>query len=100
LSTPQLRTIVEDDSFCSAFEKLKVAYQRLDEVLVGVGIALARHPEHCPVIKGTVLSVIKTRPFPAIPALRVFFTYDDGEVHLRHVEIIQHGAPEPKRDEE
>jgi len=89
LSTSTLRTIVEDESFSQAFEKLQVAYERLDEVLTGVTLALVQSPHDCPVIKGTVLSVIKTREFPNIPPLRIFFTYDQREVHLRHVEVIE-----------
>jgi hypothetical protein len=84
-----LRTIVEDESFSNAFAKLKVSYRRLDEVLVGITLALVQSPEHCPIVPGTVLSILKTREFPGIPPLRIFFTYDEKEVHLRHVELIQ-----------
>ena len=84
-----IRTIVEDESFSKSFDQLKVSYRRLDEVLVGVTLALVTSPEHCPVVPGTVLSILKTREFPSIPPLRIFFTYDEKEVHLRYVELIQ-----------
>ena len=94
-----LRTIIEDESFGKAFGKLKVSYKRLDEVLVGVTLALVQSPEHCPVVPGTVLSIVKTREFPDIPPLRIFFTYDEKEVHLRHVEQIQSAIESGPADE-
>ena len=68
--------------------------------MLGVELALCAHPENFPVIPGTILSLIKTRPFPHIPPLRIFFTYTDQQVHLRHIEIIQasdDSAPETAR---
>lgn len=94
MSTSPHRTIVEDDSFSGAFNPLKISHRRLDEVLIGVHVALCMRPEICIRIEGTVLSMIKTREFPGIPALRIFFTYTDEEVHLRHVEVIQGGEVE------
>jgi hypothetical protein len=57
-----------------------------------VRLALRLHPERWPKIPNTVFSMLKTREFPNIPPLRIFFTYTDDEVHLRHVEVIQQGG--------
>lgn len=86
------RTIIEEQSFATAFAELKISHQRLDEVLVGLHQALSQKPELSPRIPGTVLSIIKTKEFPDTPALRIFFTYTDAEVHLRHVEVIEQGG--------
>lgn len=93
MSPIQPRQIVEEKTFTDAFALLKIDYQRLDEVLLGVTMALCVHPEKCDVIPGTILSIIKTRPFPApggkgVPALRIFFTYTEQQVHLRYVELV------------
>jgi hypothetical protein len=91
LSKP-LRNIVEDNSFKQAFEVLKISYRRLDDVMAGVCVALATNPELFPKIPDTSLSLVKTRDFPSVPALRIFFTYNATDVHLHYIEIIQSGA--------
>jgi hypothetical protein len=50
---------------------------------------LARQPEIFPVIPGTSLSVAKTAVYPDAPALRIFFTYTDREVHLVTIEFSE-----------
>ena len=94
MSTSKHRTVIQEPSFTDAFNQLRISYQRLDEVLSGVHSILVVHPELCPLIEGTVLSMIKTLEFPHVPPLRIFFTYTDDEVHLRHVEVIEDGAGE------
>jgi len=42
-----------------------------------------------PTIPGTSLSVAKTAVYPNAPALRIFFTYSDTEVHLLTIEFAE-----------
>jgi hypothetical protein len=91
LSNPQpntVRTVIETERFSTAFQALSLSYQRLDEVMVGLTHALCVKPEECPVITGTKLSLITTRAYGKVPALRIFFTFNDNEVLLQHVELI------------
>jgi hypothetical protein len=91
LSEPQpntVRTVIETERFSTAFQALSLSYQRLDEVMVGITHALCVKPEECTVIAGTKLSLITTRGYGKVPPLRIFFTFNDKEVLLQHVEVI------------
>jgi len=90
-----IREIVETERFTTAFQALKIPYQRLDEVMAGLTHALCYKPEECPVIEGTRLSLIKTRGYGKMPDLRIFFTFNDDQVQLQHVEVIG-GQTTPK----
>lgn len=83
------RTIIEEKAFSRQIEGLAISHRRLDEVMVGISVALSSRPEHCTVVPGTKLSVIKTQAYPKAPALRIFFTYDENDVHLQFVEFAE-----------
>jgi hypothetical protein len=82
------RTIIQEPTFDAQIAILAISHKRLDEVLLGIHISLANHPDKCPKIPGTLLSAVKTRFYPEAPALRIFFTYDEDEVHLHHIEFV------------
>jgi hypothetical protein len=88
------RQIVEEASFTEAVKAFGISFTRLDEALWAVTEAVATHPEKQPTIPGTVLSMVKTRTFPGVPALRIFFTYTEVEVHLLKVERIDDESPD------
>lgn len=75
----KLRTIREDRTFADAAAVLRTDVERLDEQLEGVMWTIARDPESCHNIPRTRLRIIKTDPFPGAPALRIYFTVDDGD---------------------
>jgi hypothetical protein len=84
-----LRTVSETRNFSTQKEKLKIDAKCLDEVLFGVTWALARKPEIFPVVlKPHKISVIKTDRTKTIPALRIFFSFDENEVKMLWLEEI------------
>jgi hypothetical protein len=85
----QLRTVREEPKFREQLDALATDHRRLDDVLAALYFALARRPEMFPAISGTSLSLAKTEFYPDAPALRIFFTYTDTEVHLLAVEFAE-----------
>ncbi len=85
----RLRTIREEPKFEEQCQALAIIHKRLDEVLSGLYFSLARHPETFPAIPGTSLSIAKTAVYPDAPAVRVFFTFSDTEVHLLTIEFTE-----------
>lgn len=85
----KLRTLREEPKFREQFEALAASHERLDDVLAALYFSLARQPEVFPTIPGTSLSVAKTAVYPNAPALRIFFTYNDTEVHLLVIEFAE-----------
>ena len=85
-----IRTVSETKDFSSQKEKLKIDARCLDEVLFGVTWALARKPEIFPVVvlKPHKISVIKTDRTKTIPALRIFFSFDENKVKMLWLEEI------------
>jgi hypothetical protein len=90
----KLRTLREEPKFREQFEVLAASHERLDDVLAALYFSLARQPEAFPAIPGTSLSVAKTAVYPNAPALRIFFTYNDTEVHLLIIEFAEEFPPE------
>jgi hypothetical protein len=69
---------------------LHPSIQRCDEVLEGVEWAIAHHAERQTEVPGTTLRVIRTRPFPDIPPLRIYFQIDDADTcTLLAIEVIE-----------
>lgn len=85
----KLRTVREEPKFREQFEAPAASNERLDDVLAALYFSLARQPEVFPTIPGTSLSVAKTSVYPNAPALRIFFTYTDTEVHLLIIEFSE-----------
>lgn len=86
---PRLRTVVEEDLFSTQLAALASSHRRTDEALAGLYFTLARIPEEFEQIQRTRISIVKTVSFASLPALRVFFTYTDDEVHLWGIEIAE-----------
>jgi len=69
--------------------------RHMDEALIGVEWILSNEPEKCPVVPGTTrLRVIKTEPYRRnlveIPALRIWFSIEDGGIVLmRAIDVIE-----------
>ena len=84
-----LRTVIEEPNFSEQLSKLAVAHKRLDESMAGITFALARAPEEFGKVPGTQLFIAKTVVYEDAPALRIFFTYTDTEVHLLGVEFAE-----------
>jgi hypothetical protein len=69
---------------------LHPSIRRCDEVLEGVEWAVAHHAEQQAEVPGTLIRVIRTRPFPDIPPLRIYFRIDDETTcTLLVIEVIE-----------
>lgn len=86
-----MRTIIEEDLFRRQKSKLRISVKRLDEILEGITWALSKRPEAFHNVPGTNLHLIKTDPFSALPALHVWYKFDDECVYLLSIEK---GSPE------
>ena len=84
-----IRTIRQEPKFDEQLDGLGITCKRLDAILEGVGFALARAPESFERVPGTLLSILKTAVHPGAPSLRVFFTYNEYEVHLLMIEFCE-----------
>jgi hypothetical protein len=84
-----LREIRHEESFFSACNGIRLSCMRLDEIMLSVEMFLAIRPGQppCEKIPGTMLSAIMTTKLPNAPALKIFFTFNDWQVQLRHVEL-------------
>lgn len=82
------RQIVESEQFSSAKSLLFPNIKRLDDMLNGITWALARHPEEFPCVPCTSLYMAATDPFPDAPAIRVWYTFDDGNVTMLDIELV------------
>jgi hypothetical protein len=84
-----IRTIRQEPKFDEQLEGLGVSCKRLDAILEGVGFALARAPEAFERVPGTLVSILKTAVHPGAPSVRIFFTYNEHEVHLLMIEFCE-----------
>ena len=67
-------------------------FQRFDEMMLVLEEVLCKHPEYFHVIDGTKLSVCFTNDFCGesfadIPALRMFFYYDQYNIYITAVDV-------------
>lgn len=96
---PRLRTIRQEPRFDEQLGELGVSHKRLDEVLAGAAFGVSHAPENYPIVPGTVLRVLETVTYPNAPSIRIFFTFDDEEVHFLHVEFCEEVSPWIRYDE-
>jgi len=83
------RKIVESSDFTAQINALRVNYRRLDEAIIGVHEAVVRSPEKFPNIPGTKLHRLKLIGFDGVPALSIYLTFNETEVHLVWAELIE-----------
>jgi hypothetical protein len=84
---PPARNCVEEATFADQKAKLGVTVRRLDEILEGALLKIARFPERSFPTPGTSLCSELTRPFPDAPIVWLLFSYDDEAVYLRWIEL-------------
>lgn len=91
---PRFRVIRQEPKFDEQLAVLGISHKRLDEAMEAVTFGLSHDPARYPIIPGTMLHVIKTPVYPDAPSLRIFFTFDENEVHLIHAEFCDDVSPE------
>ena len=81
------RQIIEESEFKEEKIRISRSVKRLVEILFGITWALARKPESFDKVAGLDLYLAKTDSIPPdIPALYIWFWFDDNEVHLLSIE--------------
>lgn len=75
----KLRTLRYQPRFEASRARLAASIRRLDDILVGLEFQIARAPEACPQVWGTLLRSVTSDPFPGAPLVVVIFTVDDDD---------------------
>ena len=87
------RGIVESEEFSSQAHAIASDAKRLDRVLFATTWALSRHPEHFPKVPGTrTLHRVLTDPFPDMPILRIWYSFNEQQVMLHSIEFADEGT--------
>jgi hypothetical protein len=87
--TSNARQVRFEPLFDEQLKGLGVDPEWLDDAMVGLDLALAKHPEIFPKAPGTQLSCAKLVVYKNAPALRVFFKYDATTVTIICVEFAE-----------
>jgi hypothetical protein len=86
---PKIREVVEPEQLKEELLRCKVSPKRLDDLMEGLIFSLATRPERLRRDDPTGWSRIMIREAsPDIPAIRVWFTYDDDKVNIERVDLL------------
>jgi hypothetical protein len=87
---PHIRGIFEQERLAEVLSKLGISALKLDSVLEGFSNTVCRRPElfEREPYTGSSRVIVKAFP-PDIPPMRIWFTYDDDNVYIEHVEPMQ-----------
>jgi len=87
---PHIRDIVQQDRLGEILEGLNVSIHKLDDVIRGLSETIARRPDKFFREPHTGWSRIVVKGFPPdIPALAIWFTYDQDYVYIEHVQPLE-----------
>jgi hypothetical protein len=86
-----MRTIRTEHGVDETIRKLGIEHVRFDDLMASIETVLCGYPETFPVIPGTALSWCRTNEFVGvsfngIPALSMYFHFDDNYVYLLTIE--------------
>lgn len=87
---PHIRGIFEQERLREILSKLGVSTLKLDSVLEGFSNTVCKKPElfEREPCTGWSRVIVKAYP-PEVPPMRVWFTYDDNNVYVEHVELLE-----------
>lgn len=92
-SGSSLRTVCEDASVMDTIDRELVKHPRLQQVYDGLKYRLARWPDKrgVKVVRTEDVFMMKTPDLLklGIPTIRVLYTYDDNEVNVIAVDIVE-----------
>lgn len=82
------RTIVEEDSFRQARQRLPITCKQLDEAIEEITLNIARNPDYFPYVPpGKELRRCRTKAFPPnVDAYDILFKYDRDSVTLLYID--------------
>jgi hypothetical protein len=81
------RKIIEGIDYTEAIRNLGVEYRRLDIAIEGMIGVLATRPEIFPKVPGTEMHCLSINRFQGVPALNIWFVFDDETVKLIAAEL-------------
>ena len=84
-----MRTIREADQFQARLKELNIPTEKMDELLESIVLTVARRPEIFEQIPGKPLRRFRVVPFPGMPRMNVWFTYDDQYVDLLEIDVLE-----------
>jgi len=86
---PFPREIVDEQRLRAELSKCGVSPKKLDDVIAGLRSTIAARPEVFQREEQSGLSRIIIREFlPDIPAIRIWFTFDEAKVYIEAVELL------------
>ena len=87
---PQIRELVEQERIGEVLSSIGVSAHKLDDILKGLSETIGRCPQRFAREPHTGWSRVIIKAFPPeIPAIRIWFTYDDDHVYIEHVEALE-----------
>jgi hypothetical protein len=87
---PHIRQIVEQERLAEILAGLGVSAMKLDDVIGGFAFIVGRRPEVFPKESQTGWSRAIVKWFPTdVPHMRIWFTYDEDNVYIEHVELLE-----------
>jgi hypothetical protein len=84
-----VRTVRRTPFFEAGAARIQVYSRRFDEAIEAVEWSISENPLIWPEVVGTPFRVAITRPFRAIPALRIAFTIDDENTCTLHADSVR-----------
>jgi hypothetical protein len=86
---PKIREVVEPEQLKEELRRCGVSAKRLDNVTEGLIFSIATRPERFNSEDKTGWSRIMMNEFPPdIPAVRIWFTFDDDKVYIERVDLL------------
>jgi len=89
MSPPKIREIVERDELKKELGRCGVSAKKLDDLMEGLEFSIAARPEVFQREEKSGWSRIMVKEFPPdIPAIRIWFTYDEERVQIERVDLL------------
>jgi hypothetical protein len=86
---PKIRCIVEQKALEAELTRCGVSPRKLDKITVGLKDTICVSPEVFQREAATQWSRIIVKAFPPdIPAIRIWFTFDDDKVYIEGVDLL------------
>jgi hypothetical protein len=87
---PHIRQIVQQARLKQILTEFGVSAQKLDDLTGGLSLTIGMRPEVFAREPHTGWSRVIVKAFPPeIPSMRIWFTYDDDNIYIEHIEALE-----------
>jgi hypothetical protein len=87
---PRIRNIVQQERLRQILSNLGFSHLKLDDVIAGFSENVGKRPERIAREPHTGWSRVIVKAFPPdIPRTRIWFTYDDHNLYIEHIEALE-----------